>query len=187
MIRARSAPVALLALLVALLAGCGIPTDGEPRPLADEATPPAADPQPELGDTTAQVYLVNNDERLVPRPRALEGAKTPVTVLEALLLPTSEEEEADGLQTQIPALTTIVGVTEEDGILAVDLSAEWGELLVPDALYAYAQVVLTLTELPGVEGVRFLVEGQPVDAAPTVNETPTEVVEAEDYATLEAG
>lgn len=181
------AGAALLGLLLALLAGCGIPTDGEPRPLADEANPPAADPEPEAGDTRAQVYLVTNDERLVSRTRALEGAKSPVTVLEALLLPTSEEEEADGLQTQIPALTTVIGVSEEDGILAVDLSAEWGELLVPDALFAYAQVVLTLTELPGVEGVRFLVEGEPVDSAPTVNETPTEVVEADDYAALEAG
>jgi hypothetical protein len=173
-------------VLLALLSGCGIPTDGEPRPLADETPSSIVDPEPERGDTTARVYLVTNDELLVPRTRAREGAKTPENVLKALLLATSEEEQQDGLQTSIPPRTTLVDVGEEDGILAVDLSEAWGALENPAALFAYAQVVLTLTELPGVDGVRFLVEGEAVDTAPTVNQTPSDIVTAEDYTELVA-
>ena len=63
----------LLVATLALLGACGIPTDGDPRPLADQTSAPEADPEPEVGDTTARVYLLTNQERLAPRDRALEG------------------------------------------------------------------------------------------------------------------
>lgn len=186
MSRTRALRAALLGLVL-VLAGCGIPTDGEPRPLADETTTTAADPEPELGDTIARVYLVNPDQLLVPRDRALEGEKNPETVLDALLLPTSTEEQADDLQSLVPPLTTALSVTDEgDGTLAVDLSAEWGTLAAPTDLFAYGQVVLTLTEMRDVERIRFLIEGDPVDAPPTANQEPSETVTAEDYATVRA-
>jgi len=178
-----------LVVLVGLLgaSGCGIPTDGEPRPLADETTTTAADPQPEVGDTVARVFLVDSDRQLVARDRALEGEETPESVLDALLLPTSPQEQSADLQSLVPALTTALGITDEgDGTLAVDLSAEWDTLADPTALYAYAQVVLTLTELASVERIRFLIEGDPVDAPPTVNQEPSETVEADDYEPLRA-
>jgi len=179
----RLGPTVLLAVSLAL-AGCGIPTDGEPRPLADETTTTAA-PEPEVGDTVARVYLVDSDRLLVPRDRALEGEKTPEAVLDALLLPTSAEEQQADLQSLVPALTTALGVTDEgEGTLAVDMSAEWDTLADPSALYAYGQVVLTLTELTSVERIRFLIEGDPVDAPPTVNQEPSDTVEASDYAAL---
>ncbi len=181
------APVVLLLALVLALAGCGIPTDDEPRPLADDTTTTPADPQPEAGDTTATVYLVNPDQLLEPRERALEGEESPESVLSALLLSTTPEEQAADLQSLVPPLTTVVDVVDEgDGTLAVDLSAEWGTLAAPNDLLAYGQVVLTLTEMPGVERVRFLVEGDPVDAPPTANQEPSATVTAEDYATVRA-
>jgi hypothetical protein len=182
-----SRSLAALTALVLALVGCGIPTDGEPRPLADETTTTAADPEPDVGDTVARVYLVSDSPLLIPRDRALEGEKTPEAVLDALLLPTSPEEQAADLRSLVPALTTALGVTDEgDGTLAVDLSAEWDTLADPSALYAYGQVVLTLTELSSVERIRFLIEGDPVDAPPTVNQEPSETVEAEDYEPLKA-
>lgn len=186
--RRRALVVAILGVLMALgAAACGIPTDDEPQPLADETpSSPALDPAPEFGDTIAIVYLVSDDQ-LVRSERAIDGGKTPETVLGLLLLQTTEEEQADGLQTLIPQGTAALSVTHEgEGTWAVDMSSEWGELNDPAALYAYGQVVLTLTELAGVEAVRFSIDGADVDAVPTVNNAASEVVEAADYAALEA-
>lgn len=184
MTRRRTVLAVLLALALAL-AGCGIPTDGEPRPLADETTIPTPDVEPDAGDTTARIFLVSPNRLLIPRDRALDGERNPENVLDALLLPTSPEEQADDLRSLVPADTNARSVTDVgDGTLAVDLSSEWDTLGDPNALYAYGQVVLTLTELPGIERIRFLIEGRPVDAPPTVNQEPSVTVEAADYAAL---
>lgn len=175
----------LLAVVVGVTGGCGIPTDGAPRPLAEETPSSPSDPAPETGDTTATVYLVSGDQ-LLATERALDGSKSPETVLELLLLPTSEEEQAARLQTLIPQSTTSLGVTDEgDGVWAIDMSPEWATLAAPADLYAYGQIVLTLTTLSGVESVRFLVDGVGVDAPPTVNGVASALVTADDYAALE--
>jgi len=64
------------------------------------------------------------------------------------------------------------------------MSQEWERLADPTATTAYAQVVLTLTELAGIERVRFMIDGTEI-AAPTVNQGFQDVVAAEDYAGLD--
>lgn len=185
---------ALLALLLGLLgvAGCGIPTDDEPRPLADEtttSTTEAADVEP--GDPDTDVYLVvgtsdnaQPSSELEARPRALSGPETPDTVLEALLLPASDEETAAGYQNYIPQGTRVLSVEQDGERVTVNMSTEWSQLGGPTALTAYAQVVLTLTDLPGVDEVQFLIDDEGV-RAPTVNDGLIEVVDASDYTELD--
>jgi germination protein M len=182
----RTVRGALLATLLAVLAACGIPTDGEPRPLADETPTSTPDTAPADADTSAAVYLVRATNALGSVRRGLSGPRSPVTVLEALLAPPSDEELEDGLSTAVPLGTTVLEVVQDDDLVSVDLSDEWDSLVQPNALLAYAQVVLTLTDLNGVERVRFLVDGEGV-AAPTINQGDLDTVTADDYAGLDPG
>jgi spore germination protein GerM len=179
---------AAVVLGVALLGGsagvaaCGIPTDGEPRPLAEETTTTTT----LVGDAddVASVYLVGTSNQLEPTIRPLKGDKSPETVLDALLVPPSDEEADEGLASYVPDGTTTLGVEVEDGLAIADMSAEWERLADPTATTAYAQVVLTLTDLPDIERVQFLIEGQEI-AAPTAARGQQAIVTADDYALLD--
>lgn len=177
--------VVLLGALLALSA-CGIPTDGEPRPLADESASTAAPTVPADADATASVYLVRGTDSLETVTRGLTDEKSPLTVVEALLAQPSEEELAEGLSTSIPLGTTALEVTQDGDLVMIDMSDGWETLVQPGALLAYAQVVLTVTDLAGVERVQFLVGGQGIPA-PTINQGDLEVVTAEEYAGLDPG
>lgn len=178
--------VPLVLVLLLALAGCGIPTDGEPRPLADETASTAAPTVPEDAEASATVYLVRGAESLEAATRGLTGAKSPSTVVEALLAQPSDEEVASGLSTSIPLGTTALEVTQDGDLVVVDLSDDWESLVQPGALLAYAQVVLTLTDLGGVERVRFRIEGVGIPA-PTINQGDLDTVDAADYAGLDPG
>lgn len=173
----------LAALLAVALAACGIPTDSDPRPLADDTTTTSTT-APEGAEGIAAVYLVGTANQLEQRDRPLKGPKTPETVLATLLLRPTEEEAEDGLTSYIPEGTTALGVEEDDGTVTVDMSVEWERLADPTRTTAYAQVVLTLTDLPNVDRVRFLIQGREV-VAPTVNRGTQDVVSADDYAGLD--
>ena len=86
------------------------------------------------------------------------------TALEALLDGPSEAEAAEGVSTAIPEGTQLLGVSVEDGIATVDLSAEYesggGSL---SMFLRLAQVVYTVTQFPTVQGVLFELDGQPVE------------------------
>ena len=118
----------------------------------------------------ARLYLANESGELVLREAALSQgeALSPRALLEALL----NEELAGFLGAQSPlprALdgTDILGVRVRDGVATVDLSArfysacqELDEARERTAVYA---VVNTLCGLTGVQGVRFLFEGEQVE------------------------
>jgi spore germination protein GerM len=91
-------------------------------------------------------------------PRVAQAA------LEALLAGPSSVEATAGVSTAIPEGTRLLGVTIEDGIATVDLSAEYesggGSLAM---FMRLAQVVYTVTQFPTVEGVLFELDGQPVE------------------------
>ena len=69
-----------------------------------------------------------------------------------------------GIDTAIPPGTRLLGLSIDDGVAYVDLSSEFesggGSLSMTIRL---AQVVYTLTQFPTVEGVRFELDGRPVD------------------------
>ena len=118
----------------------------------------------------ARLYLANESGELVLREAALSQgeALSPRALLEALL----DEELAGFLGAQSPlprALdgTDILGVRVRDGVATVDLSArfysacqELDEARERTAVYA---IVNTLCGLTGVQGVRFLFEGEQVE------------------------
>jgi spore germination protein GerM len=70
------------------------------------------------------------------------------------------------------------------GVARVDLAAEFSELSPNDQILALAQVVCTLTSLPGIGQVRFTQDGAPVEVLRGDNSLADEPVSRADYQRL---
>ncbi|MBA4371185.1 MAG: spore gernimation protein [Coriobacteriaceae bacterium] len=140
---------------------------------AAEATGPAGFPA-ETGTSTGDfhpknapvvVYLVGTDEKLAPARRTVEAPAVAKGAMEALLAGPNAAERAAGLGTLVPAGTRLLGVkVGSDGVAVIDLSEEFddGGGTLSMTLRA-AQLVYTFTQFPNVQGVRFRMEGKPLD------------------------
>lgn len=175
--RSRAARLAGAAAgLIAVAAGCGVPQDKEPQKIAQPL--PAALVEPASTSTTIPertspqiLFLLRSQGGGSDAPDALvpivvqvkdpeNPADLPRAVLEQLVkAPTAEERERD-LRSAIPDGTAIGGVTRDGGTVTVDLN-NLGTVESQRQRLAAAQIVFTLTQLPGVESVRFLNKGQP--------------------------
>jgi spore germination protein GerM len=82
----------------------------------------------------------------------------------ALLAGPTPDERAAGIATAIPADTRLLGISIARGVATVDLTSEYqsggGSLSMEVRL---GQVVYTLTQFPTVRGVRFELDGAPVN------------------------
>lgn len=85
-----------------------------------------------------------------------EGQETVSGLLSALLSGPPPDSE---LATPIPAGTRVVGWRLEDGVLNVEMTDAYAALGGIDLTLADYCLTLTLTQLPGVEGVRITVSG----------------------------
>jgi spore germination protein GerM len=186
--------VAALLAGAAVVAGCGVQGDGAPRALSPDvvpdellapstSTPPQA--EPETGQV-ATVYLVDNRERLRAVERTLPSPVLIVNVLDSLLQGATDEEAEDGLRSEVPNGTTVNGIDRLDrDVIAVDLSEEFAETTADGELLAQAQIVYTVSALPNVRGVLFLVDGRPREGADDdakLTSSPLTVEDFEDFA-----
>ena len=85
-----------------------------------------------------------------------EGQETVSGLLAALLSGPPADSE---LATPIPAGTRVVGWRLADGVVNVEMSDTYAALAGIDLTLADYCLTLTLTQLPGVEGVRITVSG----------------------------
>lgn len=169
-----------LLVLVVLLAACGssdgrvrvVPSAERPEDLYADASPtPSPAPVREV-----RVYFVVS-EGLEPVLRLASGPpSTPEFMVRSLLAGPLPEERAAGLTSAIPEGTELLEVAVEDGLAEVNLSSEF-ELSAEEEvlLLRLGQVVFTLTGLRRVEGVRFLIDGEPVSVVAEDGETYEEV------------
>lgn len=185
---------ALLVTLTAIaLAACGAPEHGSPvtitkvpyglqRP-ADPVTP-----TPEPGGAERPfVYLVR-DEQLVPvRARSRRPADPAAAVAEVLAQLTdgpSERERQAGLSTALGP-GTVMRLGALDGVVAhVDLTAGDQEPAPSRVPLAVAQVVLSVTSVPGVDSVLVTRDGDPVELPLPGGALTASPVTAQDYASL---
>ena len=98
--------------------------------------------------------------------RRVARTSMPATAaLKALLAGPTAAESAAGLGTSIPAGTRLLGLSIKSGTADVDLSGEFGSgggtLSMTSRV---AEVVYTLTRFPTVRAVRFLMDGEPLEA-----------------------
>lgn len=111
--------------------------------------------------STVLVYFLRDELLHVAARRVV--AATPETALRALLDGPSAAERAAGDVTVIPAGTRVLGVDLDGREAVVDLTAEFAEGGGSLSLVArVTQVVFTVTQFPGVEVVRFRLDGEPV-------------------------
>ena len=176
----------LLLVIVAGVAGCGVPTDDEPRAISPErvpdpfsasSAPPTTNAQ---GEQTVRVFFLVR-QRLMVAERPVDGEPDAASAMAELLAgPTRQEQQDEGMTTAIPPGTELVSPPEmRDNRLVLDLNEAITLIERPASRTAYAQMSYTALALSGVARVRFLIEGQPVDA-PT-DDGDVAVVDAASY------
>lgn len=157
----------LVVLLIAVMgAGCGVGAENDAHPVdltvtsgvlnrAAGRSPAAADP-----DAVAlSVYLVR-DNRLVHVTREAPPAPSHVeaVVTAAIDGPTPPEARA-GMWSAIPPGTSVRSSHLQDGLVTIDLSSDLAAIGGRDEILSVAQIVQSLTALPGVDAVLFLLDG----------------------------
>ena len=158
------------------LAGCGVPVDAHPTALSrqgvpfgllDPNTPTTSVPvlAPSPVEVPVQIFLFNSTGHLVSAARDLPVLTSNLAaVVGALVVGPTDAEAASGLQSALPALTTVLPGTVIAGEVAtVNLGGTFGQLVGTQEIEAVAQVVFTASALPGVTGVAFELSGVPVD------------------------
>lgn len=165
--------------VIGTAAACGIPSNGTPTAIAKADVPfHLLNPAPPTTTAHAvepvptqleKIYLVASGNQVVPVERRV---RTPVTLTEVLATlldgPTSLESRF-GLQSFLSGSSTKVTAEVTNGIATIDFfSANPLQVVGPDQTVAIAQVVFTATEQPGVTGVKFEIDGKPIEV-PTAN------------------
>ncbi|MGY1642876.1 GerMN domain-containing protein [Geodermatophilus sp. SYSU D00703] len=184
------------AALVALLAGCGVPTGGPvetipesevPRGLTSPSPTATAPAEPEPLAETARIHLVARDDTLVPRPREVTGPSLPDRLDDLLgelaTGPTADERELQ-LSTALPPDVELAVTDVSAGTATIDLT---GPAEVPTGLAsrrAVGQVVLSATTVPGVDAVVLTIDGERVEAPLPSGELTADPLSAADYAAL---
>jgi Sporulation and spore germination len=163
----RRTGVVFVAVVLGLLAGCGVDPQSEPKALTADDVPfdllqPAA-PRSSSADEQGgaiHVFLVR-DGRLVATPRGREAADSPRSLLATLLEGPTGEEASAGLSTSIPPELGVDRTIIRGDTAFVDLAGPLDVIAArPDRSLAIAQLVYTATDLPGVSLVAFRLGGE---------------------------
>lgn len=161
----------VVVVVAAVTVGCGVPTDGSPRPIPDDRVPfelldpapiPTTTPSTPSGPASATVFMVAAD-RLSPVSRNVPVPASPDEVLQALFAGVIPEEAAKNLRSAIAPSTQASVAEEAGGRLRVELTPAFLSAATNEQILAVAQIVYTLTGLPGVDSVSFTVSGRPVE------------------------
>ncbi|MGY2066122.1 GerMN domain-containing protein [Blastococcus sp. SYSU DS0619] len=154
----------LTALLctLALLTGCGV----EPQESPEVLTIPvpevsAAGQRTEANGPALTVYFVRGTT-LAAVERATPLADAP-SALDRLVQGPTRVEVIGGLRTALAPQSLLVDEGVPGGITSVSVTREFTGITGGNQLLAVAQVVWTLTDLPGTTQVRFLADGVPVE------------------------
>ncbi|MGY1915368.1 GerMN domain-containing protein [Blastococcus sp. SYSU DS0973] len=156
----RALAVLLCALVV--LTGCGVDPQDRPQVLTIPV-PEVSETggQPPANGPTLTVYFVRGTV-LAPVERATDVVDAPSALSQLNLGPT-RAEVIGGLRTALAPQTLRVDEGVPGGITSVSVTREFTGITGGNQLLAVAQVVWTLTDLPGTTQVRFLVDGVPVE------------------------
>ncbi len=191
----RTVLVRVLAAVVlgAALTGCGVPTGGAPDAIPSSELPTAlttdtpATTTPSATDAAAgqpQVFLVDAGDLLVPRGRSVGGdtREQVEDLLAALAEGPSPTERREGLTTALSAQAGL-GLRElSGGTATVELTSGTDTATGLQSRRAVAQVVLTVTSVPGVESVLLTQDGSAVEAPLPTGELTTRPLTTADYA-----
>lgn len=150
--------IALLAA-GALLAGCGISGESQPRAL-DPSPTPTPTPSPTLdsntvGTVAATVFLIRTEDQVLStQTRSISEAPSLQILLDELLRDPDKLERDRGFTTQVVD-TTLIGLSA-NGIVTIKAGSELLQKPPNTLRRALGQIVLTVTRLDDVNGVVFV-------------------------------
>lgn len=186
----------LLLLAGALLVGCGVPQDDEPRALDPAKAPAGAlpspssvrapDPEPEPEPTGAErveLFFVR-DGQIVPVIRPVPRSTAVEPLLELLFAGPTPAEQAAGSSSLIPSSLSVQRVERQGQTAVVTLQGTENQVR-PQAL-AFAQIVATLTP-ERASGVRFRLDGADLPVPRSDGSLTDSPVSRMDYAGLISG
>jgi spore germination protein GerM len=194
--RAHGILVGLVALVGFWLGGCAVPDDDQPRALDPSGVPfsllatsttTTTEPQEaNVAQVQVPVYLVDDDAdqlvevlRTVPAPGSIQVALT------QLLSGPTAAELSSGLTSAISRSTALLGVDgPQSGVVTVNLSDDVRSIGGEGQRLALAQVVFTVTAVPGVTGVLFAFEGEPSQVPDGQGQSTAEPLDRADFATF---
>ena len=189
------AALALAAVAAGTAAGCGIPPeDGATLARAEDVPFDLLAEIPETTSSTiasptgastsrATIFLVQG-ERLAPVERDVPAPPSGEGVIEALERGPTRSEAALGLRSALVGDDVMRSIGLSGGIANVDLGKGFTDIVGRDQIMALAQIVSTVTGLPGVGRVSFTLEGVPVGVPRGDGAVTTESVSRDDYALL---
>lgn len=170
-----------LFLAGAFIVGCGVQTQDSPQILDPEQLPERlTEAEIAVGSSTTTVvptpetiilYFVSGG-RLARASRITTEEVTPTSVVDQLVRGTTPTEAALGLRTAIPSGVEVTEVEVNNGLATVNITGPFAEAPANEQVLAVAQLVYTLTELPGISGVLITLGGFPV-AVPRADGTLT--------------
>jgi len=168
---------ALLGLIV-MAAGCGIPTEATARPMDPNALPPSL-----VATTTTTVpsgggghpvklFLVSSrgdSEKLASIDadilNVVDLSDLPRQVIEQLIAQAPKNSiSGSNLTNAIPPNAQVLNATVDGDVLDLDLSA-LDQVESTRQRLAVAQIVFTATNLEGIRGVRFSIDGEPASVS----------------------
>jgi hypothetical protein len=170
----RAATLLLAVVAAAVLTGCGVRASGDvrvvdagrvPDGLLDPTIAAAPVDLDATADSALRLYWVDDDDRLVATPPRRFCVSSLAGVVDELLDQLIEGPEpgqrSDGLGSAVPSSdwVHVVRIDDGDAVLSVDPDALAGDDRV---IVAAAQVVLSVTSVPGVDAVELVHTGEPV-------------------------
>ncbi|MGH9110198.1 MAG: GerMN domain-containing protein [Acidimicrobiales bacterium] len=169
----RAGTAALVAAL-ALLAGCGVPTERTARTVPPGNVPfNLLTPHPVEGPTTTtlpfaysiDVYFTSTQQqRIAPVTEQVKKPGNLTSVIDALLQGPSTFQLHNGYQTAIPSGVRLLDSHLADGIATVNFNVTFGFISGEFESLAVAQVVYSVTaNFKTVTGVAFELAGTPLD------------------------
>ncbi|MFF4560309.1 GerMN domain-containing protein [Streptomyces sp. NPDC001435] len=146
-------------------------TSGTPAPSGTASASPTAPGASGSGSPTATEHQIStsvyflNGEHMSPAPRTVPAPATATGAVRALLAGPSRYERLHHRTTAIPSGTALHSIAVHDHVATVDLSSRYDDDGGALSLRArLAQVVFTVTRYPGIDKVRFELDGKPVSS-----------------------
>lgn len=159
--------VLVVLALVLTTTGCGVSAQEHPTPIAVARPAEPSEPAVERGALEVPVYFVRSAD-LEPVTRSAREVSAQ-TAVDLLLAGPTRREVTSGVRTALaPQPLAVMSSSDapagtEPGTAVVAATRDFATVSGSNQLLALAQVVWTLTELPGIERVVITVDGVPVE------------------------
>ena len=181
--------VTCAAVLLMSISACGFPDQDDATPLPNEELPIGLRDE-QTPSTTAAVATEHAtiwfvaDGALVPVRQEVAAPASAESLIDALLAGPTEAEQERGLRSALPDPTVIVQAESMRGLARVELSPAFADIAAADQLLAVGQVVMTMTGLPGVGGVAFTFDDEPVAVPIPTGESSTDAIVRDQFSEL---